>query len=490
MIHNFGCLNFSMSGKYRRLSSSPADAKAVTHAYNRHIRNVFQDRSIITTMENMAEQAFRMDEVEVPHLICTIDAMDKSKWLVPRCLDSSKRLSALWRPALHVVGVLVAGVLEFFALLPPDDHGDSDTQQTLLSRALELAEWELRKRGKSMPWKVIFHSDNTPKEGRNSYMLQYAAALVSSERFAEASMALFAVGHTHNRLDQRFSVIGSLLSRAKNLETPQDYISHLQLNYKSARGVPVFIEEIEQAHHWRKFFAPLQTHFAGVTGSQSTSDAAHVFRVVRRDMVNLCAPEVDWHEEGFPHDPILLAKHWLHSKQLSQPPTTLWSQKWTLDFRTLDAAPRISLSDDSLKQYRKTAEQILAPPWQLQAAATYLLGWMQKNQASLPNTTLPDISFVVEGREFLPTAVCAGATWKDFAPNGAVAVQPVRKSKTVDVEKKRKSEQMVPQGAVVPRRARAVMNVRAEQRTVPSQGSRKRPAAAKAVLKRPAAARS
>ena len=65
-------------------------------------------------MENMAEQAFRMDEVEVPHLICTIDAMDKSKWLVPRCLDSSKRLSALWRPALHVVGVLVAGVLEFF----------------------------------------------------------------------------------------------------------------------------------------------------------------------------------------------------------------------------------------------------------------------------------------------------------------------------------------------------------------------------------------
>ena len=436
----------------------------------------------------MAEQAFRMDDVDLPHLICTIDAMDKSKWLVPRCLDSSKRLSALWRPALHVVGVLIAGVLEFFAILPPDVHGDSDTQQSLLSRALELADLELRKRGKSMPWKVIFHSDNTPKEGRNSYMLQYAAALVSAERFAEASMALFAVGHTHNRLDQRFSVIGSLLSRAKNLETPQDYISHLQMNYKSARGVPVFFEEVEQTHHWRRFFAPLKIHFAGVTGSQSTSDAAHVFRVVRRDMVSLCVPEIDWHEEGLPHDPVLLAKHWLHSKQLSQPPTTLWSQEWTLDFHTLEAAPRIALSEDSVKQYRKTAEQILAPPWQLQAAATYWLGWMQKNQASLPKSTLPDISFVVEGREFSPAAVCAGTTWKDFAPNGAIAVQPVRKGKKIDAKNKRSSEQSVPQGAVVSRRAKAVMNVQAEvsqQRA--SQGSRKRPAAS-GVLKRPAAA--
>ena len=60
----------------------------------------------------MAAQAFRMEDMVVPHLFLTIDAMDKSKWLVPRSLESTKRLSQLWRPALHVVGVLIAGVLE------------------------------------------------------------------------------------------------------------------------------------------------------------------------------------------------------------------------------------------------------------------------------------------------------------------------------------------------------------------------------------------
>ena len=147
-----------------------------------------------------------------PLAIASKDRLDKSKWLVPRNLDSSKMLERLWRPALHVVGVLVARVLEYFAIVQPDVKGDSDTQQTVISRALELAENELRKKGKNMPWKLIIHSDNTSKEGRNSFMLQYCSALVWGETFSEASLAFFRVGHTHNRLDQRFSVIGSISS--------------------------------------------------------------------------------------------------------------------------------------------------------------------------------------------------------------------------------------------------------------------------------------
>ena len=125
----------------------------------------------------------------------------------------------------------MAGVLEYFAIVQPDVKGDSDTQQTVISRALELAENELRKKGKNMPWKLIIHSDNTSKEGRNSFMLQYCSALVWGETFSEASLAFFRVGHTHNRLDQRFSVIGSILSRAKDLQTPGDYCHHLQVHY-------------------------------------------------------------------------------------------------------------------------------------------------------------------------------------------------------------------------------------------------------------------
>ena len=144
----------------------------------------------IVVLETSAEQAARNDDLQLPHLVLTIDAMDKSKWQVPRQLDNTKKLGALWRPCLHLVGVLVAGVLEYFAVLEADVKGGSDCQQTLLSRALELAEEELRSRGKSMPTRLVFHSDNTSKEGRNSMLLQFAAVLVGTQRAEEVTIAM------------------------------------------------------------------------------------------------------------------------------------------------------------------------------------------------------------------------------------------------------------------------------------------------------------
>ena len=436
----------------------------------------------------MAENTNRLEDVELPHLMVTTDAMDKSKWLVPRSLDSSKRLAALWRPALHVVGVLIAGVLEYFAIVEPDVKADSDLQQTLLARALDLAEDELRKRGKGMPWKVIFHSDNTSKEGRNSQLLLFATALVSSQRFAEVSLAMFRVGHTHNRLDQRFSVIGSLLARVKCLQTPEEYVSHLQEHYRSARGVPVLIEQVGDSYLWRNFFAPLDRHFAGVTGTRSTADAAHVFRVVRRDMVRLCAPEATFLEDdGLESDPVLLAKHWICSKGLSQPPTVLLQGAFPLDFRNLLPlrAPRTALTQESLKQFRKTAHELLASPWLLESAAAYILAWLQRNENAEPSGQLPDISFLVQGRDFLPAAVCAGATWKDFAPEGAIPVQPMPKQKKNTKNQARAKEQ-IPQCSHVSRRAQAVKNLQAvPQEDADDPGQVEMP---EARMKRPAAA--
>ena len=78
-------------------------------------------------------QAFRCDDAELPHIIMTIDAMDKAKWMVPRTLENTKRLAALWRPSLRVVGVLAPGILEYYAMLEGDVPKDSDAQQSLLA---------------------------------------------------------------------------------------------------------------------------------------------------------------------------------------------------------------------------------------------------------------------------------------------------------------------------------------------------------------------
>ena len=196
--------------------------------------------------------------------------------------------------------------------------------------------------------------------------------------------------HTHNRLDQRFAVIAKLLARASSLETPADYISFLQEHYKPARNVKLVVEEVGGAHHWRMFFDHLATHFAGMTGTQSTADAAHLFRIVRRDSVKSCVPGIPFEEDGQgqPSDPVLLAKHWICSKALSQPPTVLLEGDLGLDFSKLPGmtAPRTMLTDFSVKQYKRTALEVLAAPWQLEAASAYLMSWLRRNagQAEQP----------------------------------------------------------------------------------------------------------
>ena len=245
-------------------------------------------------------------------------------------------------------------------------------------------------------------------------LLQFAAALVATQRFEEVSIA-------------------KLLARASCLETPADYISFLQEPYKPARNVKLVIEEVAGAHHWREFFGHLGMHFAGLTGTRTTADAAHLLHVVRRDSVKSCVPGIPFEEDGQGQgsDPVLLAKHWLCSKALSQPPTVLLEGDLGLDFSKLPrmVAPRTLLTDESAKQYRRTGAQVLEAPWQLEAAAAYLMSWLQRNAGQAQQQPLPEISFIVEGREFLPASLVAPATWKDFAPNGAIPVRPVPRNK-------------------------------------------------------------
>ena len=257
------------------------------------------------------EQAVRQDGMALPHICLTIDGMDKCKWLVPRSLENSKKMGALWRPALHFVGVLVPGILEYYALLEADQKGDSDTQQTLLARALDLCETELRRHGKEMPRSCILNFDNTAKEGRNSQVLLFAATLVLKERFDEVTLALYRVGHTHNRLDQRFGVIASKLSQAVCLQTPDDYVGWLKEQYRPARNVALHIEVLKGIHLWREALKPLDVHFLGMQGTNTTADAAHVLRVLRRDLVAAALPNVavDFQGPGIlAQTPVLLAE--------------------------------------------------------------------------------------------------------------------------------------------------------------------------------------
>jgi hypothetical protein len=64
----------------------------------------------------------------------------------------------------------------------------------------------------------------------------------------------FKVGHTHNRTDQRFSVIGSKLKKCQTLQTPYDFLSLIKKELPTEAGREVITEELHGAYDFQSYF--------------------------------------------------------------------------------------------------------------------------------------------------------------------------------------------------------------------------------------------
>ena len=146
----------------------------------------------------------------------------KAKFRIPRNVMNSKEFCSDYRPSAHMIGLYVPGIAECYFLTESDLKKDSSTNLTCLSRGLFLLKKILASRNLPLPENLVIQADNTSRETRNSIGLQYGAWLVGQQAFRNVDILFYRVGHTHNELDQRFSVAASLLSRAPVLQSLQD----------------------------------------------------------------------------------------------------------------------------------------------------------------------------------------------------------------------------------------------------------------------------
>ena len=151
-------------------------------------------------------------------------AATQAKFRIPRNQTLTKENEGAYRPQLHVVGCLVAGICECFFLMDADQPKSSDMQQTILARVLDIVDGILRKDNLPMPANLLLAADNTTREHRNQHLLKFLAKLVSCKQFLAAENGYMMVGHTHNKLDQRFGTIACGLARQQVLETPEDTV--------------------------------------------------------------------------------------------------------------------------------------------------------------------------------------------------------------------------------------------------------------------------
>ncbi|CAK0830784.1 unnamed protein product, partial [Prorocentrum cordatum] len=213
--------------KAKRLSMTPGVKAATGQAHVEHVRSTFRGRAVCARLDRMCEESCRGQPHPEPRsnedslLTLYIDGMDQAKFRVPRNLEATKEFEKCWRPDLHVVCVLVPGLTEQYYIMNTDLAKDANMEATLVAHALDLCSEALWARGRRLPAHLQVFADNTTREARNQHFFMFLSSLVSKQIFRSAAIGSLQVGHTHNCVDRRFSVISTELARQEILETPE-----------------------------------------------------------------------------------------------------------------------------------------------------------------------------------------------------------------------------------------------------------------------------
>ena len=144
---------------------------AAMERMRRHVNENKADRAINVRGNMMAEAHARdANDNGIGQLAkLTVDGMDQTKFKDPRNMASSKKWDSLWRPQLHVTGVIVWGHLEIYFIMDADMKKDSNMEATVIARSLDLMQQKLDRQGHHAPEDLPVNVDNTTREAKNQH---------------------------------------------------------------------------------------------------------------------------------------------------------------------------------------------------------------------------------------------------------------------------------------------------------------------------------
>ena len=184
------------------------------------------------------------------YMCLIVDGMDQNTTMVPKMRQTVKNIESRFVKT-HLCGVLVHGI-GLYADVWIDAHHKHDSNQVITTVMHVIADVKKRK-GKLAPTLRI-QADNTTRENKNIYMFAMCASLVGLGFFKEVQLCFLVVGHTHEDIDQRFSIISNTLKRT-NIDSLKQL---LQLVEKGSSYTEAFVSarHLENVRDWKSFITP------------------------------------------------------------------------------------------------------------------------------------------------------------------------------------------------------------------------------------------
>ncbi|XP_052218113.1 uncharacterized protein LOC127835717 [Dreissena polymorpha] len=142
----------------------------------------------------------------------------------------------------HVTGVLSHGHGSFHAYVDIGEypHDPNLTINIILKELLRQA----KESNNFLPPILYIQADNCWRENKNRYVFSFLQLLVSERIFNEVHMSFLIVGHTHEDIDARFSMISRTLG-SKDAEIFEDLLKILQ---SAERVTKIFDVQIKSRH--------------------------------------------------------------------------------------------------------------------------------------------------------------------------------------------------------------------------------------------------
>ena len=180
------------------------------------------------------------------------------------------------------------------------------------------------------PEHLVVQSDNTTSQAKNSEAGMFLATVVGRKQMLSAILNFLIVGHTHEDIDQLFSVLLALVVRRHQFHAPPELVLEIQIAMDqvfSNRPEEVSVHLLGEIFDFGSWLEAEGVHLHNCWVPRDDVDAPHSFCYkMREDLTAEESAEVQRHRAPHPandEDVFCVTKRWMHSQHACPPALVL-----------------------------------------------------------------------------------------------------------------------------------------------------------------------
>lgn len=290
-----------------------------------HLRDQYLDRVLYWNLRFLSRQ------FDSTVLTIIIDSMDRKKAPWPK-YDFTRKPHEIEqlkpRPRMTVTGGIAHGwCTAVFVAQETMSHG-SNAYVEVLCLLLDKVSELCKVQGRRFPVHLILQADNTVAQTKNQYASAFCSQMVGLGKFCTVTMNFLMVGHTHEDIDQLFSLLCQYVIRRRRWQTPEEFqriVQEMLAPRIAERGELLVVRGLRCIRDYVSWLEPQKVTLYGCWGNREGLEAPHSFAFKKRSDLNRdeLAQVRGLRLRGIAEDPgdvFCCVKTYMRDTRLQQPP--------------------------------------------------------------------------------------------------------------------------------------------------------------------------